>query len=145
MELRPWQGIRIFGGLGFADAKFDDWVSTDMMTGLPYNYDGKKLPTVPNYTYHLGISYTHLSGLWCRADLLGNGDYYAFTDNDIKINGHNRVNLTLGYKGKSFDISLWAKNIFDEEYVTNKAYYIGGNLVEDAAPRSVGISMSYYF
>ncbi len=126
MELRPWQGVRIFGGFGLADAKFDDWVSMDMITGLPYDYDGKKLPTVPNYTYNLGISYTHLSGFWCRADLLGNGDYYSSAKNDTKVDGHNRVNLTLGYKGQSFDISLWAKNIFDEEYITSKGYYIGG-------------------
>ncbi len=145
MELRPWQGVRVFGGFGYASAKFDDWVSMDYMTGQPYDYDGNELPVVPDYTYNLGISYTHLSGFWCRADLLGNGEYYASANNDTKINGHNRMNLTLGYKGQSFDISLWAKNIFDEEYVTMKTYYIGGYIVGDAAPRSVGILMTYYF
>ncbi len=146
MELRPWQGVRIFGGFGYSEVKFDDWVSMDMMTGLPYDYDGNELPFAPKYTYNLGLSYTHLSGFWCRVDLLGNGDYYTSAKNKEKVDGHNRVNLTLGYKGESFDISLWAKNVFDEEYVTSNSAYIGGNhITEDAPPRSLGLSMTYYF
>ncbi|PIE62390.1 MAG: TonB-dependent receptor, partial [Desulfobacterales bacterium] len=145
MELRPWQGVRIYGGLGYSEVKFDDWVSMDMMTGQPFDYDGNELPFAPNSTYNLGFSYTHLSGFWCRADLLGNGDYYTSAKNKEEVDGHHRVNLTLGYKGESFDISLWAKNVFDEEYVTNNTYFIGGDLVEDAAPRSVGLGLTYYF
>ncbi len=146
MELRLWQGVRIFGGLGLASARFDDWVSMDMMTGQPYDYNGNELPFAPKYTYNMGLSYTHHSGFWCRADLLGNGDYYTHAKNKEKVDGHNRVNLTLGYKGESFDISLWAKNVFDEEYVTSNSSYIGGNhITEDAAPRSFGLGLTYYF
>ncbi len=145
MELRPLQGVLIFGGVGYTDVKFDDWVSTDMTTDQPYNYDGNELPFALSYTYNLGLSYTHLSGFWCRADLLGNGDYYTNAKNEEKVDGHNRVNLTVGYKGQSFDISLWVKNVFDEEYVTSKSYFIGGHITEDAAPRSVGPGLTYYF
>ncbi len=146
MELRPFQGVRIFGGLGYSDVKFDDWVSMDMITGQPYDYEGNELPFAPNYTYHIGLSYTHLSGFWCRADLLGNGDYYTSAKNKEKVDSHNRVNLTLGYKGESFTVSLWTKNVFDEAYVTTHSSYIEGyHISEDAAPRSAGLGLTYYF
>lgn len=142
-ELRPWSGVRVYGGLGYAEAKFDEWLGNELIG--QFDYDGKYLPSAPKLTYNLGFSYNHLSGIWFKTDFLGNGDYYVDGKNQQKISGHERVNLTLGYKGDSFDISLWAMNIFDEEYITLKTFYIGGDVVEDAAPRSIGFTLAYYF
>ena len=143
LVFHPFQGMRIFGGLGYTEAKFDDWTGHEMSG--EHNYDGKYLPIAPEFTYNLGFSYHHLSGIWFRADMLGMGTYYFDPKNESKTSGHKTVNLTVGYRGEAFAISLWGKNIFDEQYVNSKNYYIGGHIVQDAPPRSLGTTITYYF
>jgi len=143
VTVRPFRGVRIFGGLGYTEARFDEWTGHEM--NGEYDYDGKDLPHAPEFTYNLGFTYHHLSGIWFRADVLGMATYYFDPKNESKSSGHDTVNLTLGYRGKSFAVSLWGKNIFDEQYVNSKTYYIGGHIVQDAPPRSIGVTMTYDF
>lgn len=142
---RPWLGVSLFGGIGFSEARIKTWEGHEM-DGSRYDYHGKRLPHAPDFTYHAGFSYKHIpSGLWFRTDLLGVGNCYSDTKNSSRISGHEIVNMTLGYQGEFIDVSLWAKNLFDREYVTSKSYYIGGNIVEDAPPRTIGTTITYRF
>lgn len=146
LEARPAVGWRIFGGIGYADATFDDWVS-DEPTGGTFDYSGKRLAFSPQYTYNAGAEYIHASGLFGRADLTGVGDFYTDPKNadSSKVDGYNLVNLRLGYKSPRFDVALWCKNVFDKEYYTNKLFYSLGTVVEDGPPRTLGVRVTYRF
>ena len=144
LALRPAIGWRIFGGIGYADATIDEWVS-DEITGGTYDYSGKHLNFVPQYTYNVGAEYSHASGFFGRADLTGVSDFYIDEKNEGKVSGHELVNLRLGYKSPSFEVALWCKNLFDNEYYLNKTSYIIGTMVSDGPPRSIGVRVTYRF
>lgn len=144
LSARPAKGWSLFGGFGYAVATVEDWVS-DEMTGGSYDYGGKRLPFAPEYTFNLGAQYDHSSGLYARADVLGVGDFYCDIKNESKVSGYATLNLRLGYKGESFELSAWGKNILNKEYLTSKSYYFGGNIAEEGEPRSIGLSLAYYF
>lgn len=55
------------------------------------------------------------------------------------------VNLTIGYEGSCFDIYLWAKNIFDEEYCTWVMARNDGIMGLDGEPQTFGITATYRF
>lgn len=38
------------------------------------------------------------------------------------------------------ELTLWAKNLFDEEYYSTAANTIRGTVVEDGSPRTVGLN-----
>jgi iron complex outermembrane receptor protein len=142
---QPLKGFSLFGGLGIVDAKIDQWVS-DEATGGQFDFKDKDLTFAPAYTYNAGIKYSFDTGYYARADILGVGNFYTNSKNTQEINGYETVNLSIGYQGQSFDIVLWCKNVFDEEYLTNKNTYIGGStIVEDGAPRSIGTTIAYRF
>ena len=143
LEARPAIGWRIFGGIGYADATIDEWVS-DEMKGGSFDYSGKRLTYAPQYTYNAGAEYIHTSGLFGRTDLTGVSDFYTDAKNTNKIDGYYLVNLRLGYKSPSFDVALWCKNLFDKEYYTSKSEIVG-TLAEDGAPRSFGVRVTYRF
>lgn len=144
-EARPIQGLSLFGGFGYAEAKIDDWTSDEMLGGT-YDYKDKYLPHSPKYTYNAGIQYRHYMGLFGRADILGVGDFYTDAKNTQKINNYEIVNLRLGFEREHFDIVLWGKNVFDKEYLTGKSVYWGGNtVVQDGAPLTVGVTLTYRF
>lgn len=145
LNFRLLPGLTIFGGLGISNARIDDWIS-DETGGGTYDYQDKYLTFAPTYTFNAGIKYSHSSGWYARTDILGVSDFYATPKNTQKIDGYETANLTLGYQGESFGISLWCKNLFDKAYLTNKSEYTGGNtLVIDGQPRTIGTTISYRF
>ena len=144
VQARPSQEWKLFGGLGYADARIESWES-DEMGGGTYDYSGNRLTYAPEYTYNVGAEYAHSSGLFVRGDLVGVGDFYTDAKNETKVEGYGLVNLRVGYRREAYDVVLWCKNAFDEAYYTSKSYYIGGHIVGDGAPRTVGLTVTYRF
>ncbi len=137
------------GGTQTIYAEIDNWISTeyDSTTGSSYQYDysGNRLPNVPNYTYNLGVQYRHMSGFFCRADWLGTGSVYSDSKNTAKEDGYGIFNLRLGFESENYDIHLWCKNLFDEEYLQVRFASSGAHQGLDGDPRMMGISFTYRF
>jgi len=149
MKARLAQGLDLFAGFGYTQAKIDDWMSweLDSTTGQSYQYDyqDKRLPNVPEYTYNLGVQYRHLSGIFIRADWLGTGSLYSDSKNTAEEDGYQLVNLRAGYETEKFDVYVWCKNIFDEEYLTVKYASSGSLTGSDGDPRIFGVTVTYRF
>lgn len=143
------QGFSVFAGFGYTEAKIDDWVATelDYSTGqvVKTDYSGKDLPDVPKYTYNVGLQYRHPTGCMARVDFLGVGDYYNDATNLVKTDAYNLVNLRLGYESQNYDVILWAKNLFDEDYFTKKYDWGGAYMGYEAPPRMVGVSLVWRY
>lgn len=147
LQARPAQGLELIAGVGYTEAKIDDWTATewnDTYTGMvQYDYKDKYLPNVPKYTYNLGIQYRHSNGLLGRVDYLGTGSFYGDTKNKLKIGGYELVNLRLGYEGDHFDIIFWCKNVFDKRYETMKVEWAPNTITIDGDPRMFGATVTY--
>ena len=144
LEARPAPGWRFFGGIGYADAVIDDWVSAET-TGGSYDYDDKRLPYAPQFTFNAGLDYTHQSGLFGRVDMTGISDFYTEAKNDCKVEGYQLINLRLGYQAEDFGVALWCQNLFDKEYFKSKSTYLVGDIGEDGDPRTIGVRFTYRF
>lgn len=144
LQARPVQGLDLFAGFGYTEAKYDKWIATEA-GGVKYDYKDKYLTYFPKYTYNLGIQYRHKSGLLGRADLHGVGDIYGDSKNILKQGSYQTVNLRLGYEGERFDFILWGKNVFDEEYFKYMTHYGPDKLVVDGEPLTFGATVTYRF
>ena len=149
IQARPIRGLNIFAGFGYTEAEFDDFTATEWnatYTALVENdYEGNDLQYAPKYTYSLGVQYRHESGFFGRADLLGTGEFYGDHANTAKADSYETVNLRLGYESEHFDLVLWAKNVFDEEYLTWVAYDGTNNMGADGPPQMLGTTVTYRF
>jgi iron complex outermembrane receptor protein len=144
LQARPAQGLDLFGGVGYTEAKIDDWTSLEA-DGTTYDYKDKYPTYAPKYTYNAGVQYRHYAGLFGRADILGVGDFYSDAKNKVKIDSYELVNLRLGYESEHFDAVLWCKNVFDKEYAADKQVLGGATYVMDTAPRMFGATLTYRF
>ena len=143
VNARPLTGLELFAGFGYADARIDHWVA-DLSSGGTFNYKDKYLQDSPKYTFHAGVQYRAQNGCFLRADILGTGKSYSDAENIQEVDGYETVNLKVGYEQEKYDIVLWADNVFDEEYITSQ-YEYGGALVQDGAPLSMGVKLTYRF
>lgn len=148
LQVRPAAGLEFFAGLGFTEAKFDKWIDTGYTgTGQFYqtDYGDNDLSNVPEYTFNLGGQYRHTSGLFFRADILGTGPIFSDAANTAECAGYETVNIRLGYETEKYDIVLWARNIFNEEYLRVKYPSSGDNVGLDGEPRMIGVTLTYRF
>ena len=141
---RPLPGLQLSAGFGYADSVVDEWETT--VGGVPVEYSGNKLPWAPEFTYNLGVQYTHRSGLFASADLLGTGEQYFDAANELSEEGYRTVNLRLGYGLDGTELSLWCNNLFDAAYAVKKVNNGAGvTMVEDGAPRTFGLAFNWRF
>ncbi len=67
---------------------------------------------------------------------------YLDKANQNEKEAYQLVNAKIGYEGQSFDLYLYAENLFDTNYDTEKAYGYYGFYSD---PREVGVQLVYRF
>jgi iron complex outermembrane receptor protein len=137
MTARIADGLMLMGGFGYIDIEFDEF--KDALR----DYEDNKNPYAPEYTFNIGAQYRFQNGLYARADLIGYGEMYLDRANKYKRDAYEIVNAKIGYETEHFDIYLYGKNIFDEEY--NSYGYYDGYYVVYSDPGEAGLQVVYRF
>jgi iron complex outermembrane receptor protein len=127
---------------------------------------GNKLPHVPAYTLNAGVQTDHrLSDnlqLVARVDFqrLGQTWFHTVQDNVVPTmfgsnanfsrlerDPFNLVNVRLGLKGNRWDATLWSRNVFNKEYITevSAAPEFGGGFASPGHGRTFGADVAYRF
>ncbi|WP_246546097.1 TonB-dependent receptor domain-containing protein [Ancylobacter defluvii] len=116
LRARITQEFSAFASLGLLKTEFDSAV---MATG---DYTGNEFPEAPAATLNIGGVYRHASGFFASADLSYTDGYYSVGDvantEDERVSAFTLVNAAVGYEAKNWSLTLYAKNIFDEQYLT---------------------------
>ncbi len=114
-------GFHMFGSLGLLKTELGDF-RDNACSPSGGNCKGNEFPEAPRFTAALGGAYTHHSGLFASASANYTGEY--FTQGEInnrehyKIHERYLVNIKVGYATDNAAISLYADNLFDEQYLT---------------------------
>jgi len=143
VQYMPIQGLLLYASAGYLNSELKDWeTKVD-----PFNYDGKKTPGSPEWSYAAGARYRWENGLMLGAEVQGVSHYYTDVKNQYKVNGRAVVNAQFGYEGESFDAILWAKNLFNKNYQEGRWDFMsdGNLLVQQGEPLSFGLRLTYRF
>ncbi|WP_425105137.1 TonB-dependent receptor domain-containing protein [Ancylobacter sp.] len=118
IELRALvtQEFTAFASVGLLKTEFDSAVPA---VGIEV---GGEFPEAPSVTFNVGGIYRHASGVFVSADLAYTDSYYSTADvantADEQVSAFTIVNAAIGYEAKNWSMTLFAKNIFDEAYLT---------------------------
>jgi iron complex outermembrane receptor protein len=146
-KARLTAGLEFFANGGVIRARVGKWSGSSYNSASgtyeEYDYAGNRLPGVPRYTLSGGLFYLHRSGLFGRGDVTATSSYYHDGANTLKEDAVQTVNLSVGYMGDSFTLTLWCKNLFDKAYAESATWWGRYEVVEDAAPRTLGLRLDY--
>jgi iron complex outermembrane receptor protein len=127
---------------------------------------GNDVPMAPEYTFNLGGQFTTslTAGLelFARADLNGVGKTWFSTVQENTVptlfglpadfsrmqrDAFELVDARVGLRGENWTATLWARNLFDKEYLQEviPAPEFGGSFIHDSPRRAYGIEVSYLF
>ncbi|WP_320044330.1 TonB-dependent receptor [uncultured Desulfobacter sp.] len=104
------------------------------------DYSDNKIPNVPDYTFAIGGQYRAGNGLYAGVDLVGVGKTYIERTNTYKRDAYQLINAKIGYETENWDIYLYGKNIFDEDYSK-----VGTSYIYYSQPRELGVKLTYRF
>lgn len=108
LRLPLGQRATLFSNLTFQNATF-----------AAGDYDGKRIPLVPEWKGALGLSYRLTDALGCgvRANYVGPRPFGSDKNNDYgELDGYTTVDLNLDYRWSRYRVSLNAANILGEKY-----------------------------
>lgn len=140
------------GLIGSATYTWSDFFF-DEFTGIGgADYDGNRIPGIPEHLFHLDLSWNHDSGFFAGWDLLYVGRFYADNANNVETDAYFVSNLRAGYRWESahwvFEPFVGINNLFDRQYIDNVRLNAAfGRYYEPAPERNVyaGMLLRYGF
>jgi iron complex outermembrane receptor protein len=122
----PMEGLTVGANLGLLDTEFDDW-KVPGLTGGTVDKSDFELRRAPEYTFGVNTQYEQRLD---SGNFLVYGLNYAYKDdyyiiaNTVshdstepgKVEGYGLLDASISYETEVWSISLWGKNLTDEDY-----------------------------
>jgi iron complex outermembrane receptor protein len=145
MELLP-------GLTGSLTHTYSDFTFDSFRDRSGNNFDGNKIPGVPDNAFHIELSYQHPAGFYASWDLRHADSFYADNANTVKSGAYSVANLRAGTikNWNQWEISpfIGINNLFAEDYFDNIRLNASfGRYFEPAPKRNFygGIGIRYNF
>lgn len=107
----------------------------------------RELANAPSYTYTARLNYLPAKGFFAGTEIVGSDDYFESNSHREKRDAYVVFNGSIGYRWEQWTVTLWAKNLLDEEYAERVFFFDNGQGEEryesPAAPRTFGITANY--
>lgn len=144
---RPIPTLQIYGTLGLLKTEYDEIE----IKGV--DQSGNEYPEAPAYTISAGAMYRSPAGWFAGADVRHTDGYYSYGDianlATRYVDSYTVVDARVGMEWEDYTLTLFAKNLFDEDYVTAINRVDGGLLNPDYAfigdSRTVGVTLRAEF
>ncbi len=136
IKSRPTKELTISASYGYNDIKFDKFQDAKG------TYKGNTKPFSPKYNYNLSAKYRNEAGYFAQANVNGYGKIYLDNANINERKSYSLVNTKVGLEKESYDLYLYAKNLFDKDYSTHKFAEFYTVYSES---REFGVQLAYRF
>ncbi|MBQ78348.1 MAG: TonB-dependent receptor [Cellvibrionales bacterium] len=121
-----------------------------------FNLENRAAAHAPGYNFATAVNYSFNQRLSLHVELEGKDDYYYSDSHNFKSDNYTLLNARLNYQGADLQISLYGKNLTDEDYGVrgfsgwdadprNGAGFDETTFEQLAAPRVIGVSVKKMF
>lgn len=141
MAYRVSEQLELYTGLGFVKTEFDDFVNQNT------DYSGNEFPYAPQMTAALGGEYRFDQNWFMQLNANYIADHFSFADNDTDAEIPSRwvVNTRAGFEREDWSVVLYARNLLDENYFTQRNVSSSYDLVRSGEPLTVGLELNASF
>lgn len=141
-DYQPTENLNLFAGIGYVDTEFDEYVGGTGTNVI--DLSGNEFPQAPNLTGSAGGSYLFGNGFYAHIVVSHTDDtYYTVNNLPGELNEpFTLVNAQVGYERERWSANVYARNLFDEQYLSRKRID-GASTAGDS--RVVGVSVTASF
>ena len=140
-QFRASERLTIASSFGYTRIEFEDYI--DPFTSV--DYAGNRAPYSPEYTLLLSGTYDFRNGLYSHVEILSAGTTFFDETNRGRFSqeSYGLINLRIGYQNERFDLSLFARNLTDTRFYTNKITDLEAGT--PGQPRLIGVDATIKF
>lgn len=115
----------------------------------------RDLSNAPSFKYNSRLDYQSSGGVFAHVEVGGSDSYFESNSHNEKRGAYSVVNGSIGYRLGKWTLTLWAKNLFDEDY-EERVFFFDNFHPDDgfvpgsnrryeapAAPRNFGVTANY--
>ena len=143
--------LELFANLAWLDTEIDNFIVKGD-SGL-IDKSGREQAHAPNYQFNIGGRYDFGDGFYARLEAEGKDSFYFSDSHDQQSDSYELFNASFGYQSLHWDITLWARNLTDEDYATRgfyfgndpRKFYADEEYVQYGEPRVFGANATYRF
>ncbi len=150
------EAVLFYGSYGWLETEVDEINSFDLDQGAFVSHKNREQAKSPGYQYNAGVRVGLPAGVTAALEFEGRDEsYYGYYHNG-KLDGYDLVNASLGWAGERLGLTLWGRNLADEDYAVH-GLYVGADPRDDfgawsnqtyyqlGAPRTYGLDLSWQF
>jgi len=135
--------LQLAASLGLLDTQFEDYID-----GSGQNLDGRDQAQAPGYQFYIGGDYQLAQGWSLNVNVEGKDDYYFSDSHAERSSSYELLNASLTYSAEAWEVSLWGRNLADEDYFVRGFFfgndprdgYTARGFTQLGAPRQFGVS-----
>lgn len=143
---RPVRALRLGATLGLLQARFIDYTLDGRDLG------GRDAPHAPNYQLGLSAEWRSTRGWFAQVDGQAVDGFYFSASHDERAPAYRLVNLRLGYGRDRWQVTAFARNLFDEQYAVRGFFFANEppdweakRYVQNGDPRTWGARLEVRF
>lgn len=140
---RPVPALQLYASLGHVRTKFDEFTTTE---GTATDLSGLEFAFAPKFTLTGGIDWESHWGLKVNV----NANYRSAVSTEVsrpqaetRVGARTIVNAKIGYDWNGLGLSVFANNLFDEQYVQYR--YVEAHRAILGEPQVFGVLAEYSF
>lgn len=143
------EALQLWANLGVLDTEFDDYINI-----FDEDLSGRGHSHAPNYQYSLGGRYNFPRGVYARLEMEGKDTFYFSDRHNEQAGSYDLVNASIGIERDNWQLSLWGRNLTDEDYAVRgfgsfgndpRKGYVTEPYYQYGEPRMIGLKASYSF
>jgi len=111
----------VYGSLGLLESEYQDFINS-----AGENLDGREQAHAPNYQFTLGTDISITPRLLLNLNVQGKDEFYFSDSHGIKSDAYELINASLIYSVEQYSVTLWARNLTDEDYYV-RGFFFGND------------------
>ncbi len=148
--------VELFANLGWLHTEVDSIEAFDLDLAQFVDKHSREQAKSPAYQYNIGTRLS-LTERWSgRLEIEGQDDSYYGYYHDGKLGDYNLLNASVQWRLEPFSITLWGRNLSDENYAVHGLYFAADprddfgawqnqTYLQLGEPRSYGVQLLYSF
>ncbi len=113
--------LAVYGSLGLLQSEYEDFTNS-----AGEDLDGREQAHAPSYQFTLGTDIAITPQLLLNLNIQGKDEFYFSDSHDFSSDAYELLNASLTYSVNRYSVTLWGRNLTDEDYYV-RGFYFGND------------------
>ena len=130
VEFTPTDAVSLYARVGLLRSEYEDYIN-----GEGVDLDGRRQAHAPGYQFSVGADFAFGEGYFAQVEMDGRDEFYFSDSHSEKSVPYTLLNASVGYRGRDWSVTAWARNLADEDYLV-RGFFFGNDPRDGYADRS---------